>query len=367
MGTKRSENVRRAGIEVPLTNEQLLELNRCRKDPVYFIEKYVVIKHPKRGEIPFKLYPYQRNLIRAYQNSRWNIVLSARQTGKSTTSAAYILWFGIFHFNKDILIASNKNKNAMEMVYRIRFAYERLPEWIKPGVLDDGWNKHSVAFDNGSRIDSSATSETAGRTMSIALLYLDEFAFVQPNIQEQFWSAMEPTLATGGDCIITSTPNGDVNLFAQLWRGAQVGANGFHPSQVTWDEPPGRDQKYKEETIGRIGEHKWLQEYECKFLSSDPLLIKSMILNNLEGFIVHPLFEKNGIKFWDTPKKGGVYLVGVDPATGTGKDFSVFEVYEFPAMKQIAEFRSNSMSSPLVYTILKWLLSSLEQIGATTA
>ena len=192
-------------------------------------------------------------------------------THNSITSAAYLLWFSIFHDDKTILIASNKNSNAMEMIFRIRFAYENLPFWLKPGVTDDGWNKHNITFDNGSRMISEATSENSGRGLSISLVFLDEFAFVKQSVQDEFWTSIAPTLSTGGACIITSTPNGDMDIFATIWRGAQiphdtkkgVGINGFASQFVAWDEPPGRDEQFKEDEINRLGQRKWDQEYEC--------------------------------------------------------------------------------------------------------
>ncbi|KKL87433.1 hypothetical protein LCGC14_1934760 [marine sediment metagenome] len=357
-------DIRKPYVGMELTSQQILEFEKCRRDPIYFIRTYVVIQHPTLGAVPFDLWDFQEDMIHAFHEERWNIVLSARQTGKSTCSAAYILWFSIFNFDKYILIASNKNKNAMEMVHRIKYAYKGLPMWLKPGVLEDGWNKHSVAFENGTRIDSTATSEDSGRTFSVSLLYLDEFAFVKQQMQEDFWTSIEPTLSQGGACIISSTPNGDVNLFAQIWRGALVKANSFYPTRVEWEQPPGRDEAFKEDTIGRIGPHKWKQEYECEFLSSDPLLINSVVVNNLEHYKQDATFEKNGVYFWKKFEKDKTYLIGVDPATGTGKDFSVIEIVEFPSLEQVAEFRSNSMSSAKVYTILKWLLSVIEKSGA---
>ncbi len=191
----------------------------------------------------------------------------------STVSAAFLLWYGIFNFDKTVLIASRANDHAMEMIERIRFAYENLPHWLKPGVRDDGWNKHTLGFDNGSRIMSTATAGNSGRGFSISLLYLDEFAFVAPNIQDEFWTSISPTLATGGSCIMTSTPNGDMDIYAEIWRGAnipgsdphrKVGHNGFRPIRVHWDQPPGRDEKFKEDQIAKLGERKWMQEYECQ-------------------------------------------------------------------------------------------------------
>lgn len=255
--------IKPANTETEYTPEQLIELKRCASDPVYFIKTYVKIQHPTKGAVAFELYDFQEKLIRSFHNNDFNIVLASRQVGKSITSASYLLWYAMFHFDKTVLIASNKNSGAMEMIYRIRFAYESLPFWLKPGVTDDGYNKHAVGFDNGSRIISAATSEDTGRGMSISLLFLDEFAFVAPGIQDEFWTAIKPTLSTGGSCIIASTPNGDMNIFAQLWRAAVVEANSFIATWVKWDEPPGRDIKFKEKEIADIGERKWMQEYEC--------------------------------------------------------------------------------------------------------
>lgn len=194
----------------------------------------------------------------------------------STISAIYLLWFAMFRPDMTILIASNKNKGAMEMIQRIRYAYEELPWFLKPGVNDDGWSKHTIAFDNGSRIESTATTESSGRGMSISLLYLDEFAFVLPSIQEEFWTAIMPTLSTGGSCIMSSTPNGNTDLFAQLWRSAECGKNNdglaFAPMHIKWDEPPGRDEAFKQSQIKLIGDLKWKQEYECLGSTTDVIV-----------------------------------------------------------------------------------------------
>ena len=302
------------------------------QDPVYFIQHYVKVQHPKLGVIPFKLRPYQIRMIKGFQDNRYVVVLSARQTGKSVTAGAFLLWYACFHFDKTILIASNKNSNAMEMIHRIRLGYENLPLWLKPGIKEDGWNKHNIGFDNGTRIVSEATSESSGRGLAISLLYLDEFAHVAKNVQEEFWTSIEPTLSTGGSCIMTSTPNGDMDIFAQIWRGARVQRNGFLPIEVKWDEAPGRDAKFKEETIGRIGEQKWKQEYECNFLSAEGQLISALKLAEMQSYIedMRPKFvvgdEGKEVIFWYDIKQGGTYLVGVDPSTGTGSDFTVIVV-----------------------------------------
>jgi hypothetical protein len=279
-------------------------------------------------------------------------------------------------FNKDktILIAANKNDNAMEMILRIRYAYEELPFWLKAGVKDDGWNKHEIGFDNGSRIVSTATSENSGRGMAISLLFLDEFAFVKPNIQNEFWTSISPTLSTGGSCIMTSTPNGDLDIYSSVWRAANTGSvnggpgsNGYIPIHVTWDEPPGRDEKFKNEEISRIGERRWRQEYECEFLSSDQQLIDSLWLaeqtTRLEN--TRPVFDIHGVEFYDNIKPNGTYIVGVDPASGNGVDFSVINIFEFPSLNQVGEYRKNTMSTSQLYTVLKNIIRYLEDNAET--
>lgn len=375
MAVSKNPFLKRANEQHEYKIEHIQELKKCSEDPIYFIKNYCQVQHPVKGAVPFRLYPYQEKMIEAYHSNRQIVVLSARQTGKTVSSMAYLLWYAMFQFEKTVLIASNKNDNAMECIYRIRFMYERLPHWLKPGLTDDGWNKHSCGFDNGSRIISTATSENSGRGLAISLLYCDEFAFVRDTVQQEFWTSMAPTLATGGSCIITSTPNGDANIFAQLWRGANIpqtansslGSNGFYPIEVKWDEPPGRDDKFRDEEIAKIGELRWKQEYECKFLSSDPLLFDTIVMANLTEEIKHviPYGTISDIIFFKPPVNGAMYLAGVDPATGSGEDFTTFVVFDFPNMEQVAEWRSNTMSSVQSYHILKKMLSIYERVGAT--
>lgn len=365
MGRARNTRLKKAHAEHEFTAHELMEFKKCAEDPVYFCKTYVRVQHPKRGAIPLELYDYQEKMMHMYMESRYSIVLSARQTGKSTISAIYLLWFAMFNSDKTILIASNKNKGAMEMIQRIRYAYEELPMFLKPGVNDDGWSKHTVAFDNGSRIESTATSENSGRGMSISLLYLDEFAFVKPSIQEEFWTSILPTLSTGGSCIMSSTPNGDSDLFAQLWRAADCGtrladdALNFTPMHVRWDEPPGRDEAFKLTQIRLLGELKWRQEFECEMLSSEQLLIDTRTLALLRP-VGEAILHYNDFVFWKKLQGEQTYIITIDPSSGSGLDFSVIDVFHFPSLEQVAQFRSNTMASPMLYSKLKWILGTME-------
>jgi hypothetical protein len=345
------------------TPAQIKEMKKCAVDPIYFIEKYIMIQHPTKGCVHFKLHGYQKRMIQAFQQNRNVIMLASRQVGKSTVSSAYLLWYAIFNFDKTILIVSNKNDNAMEMVFKIQFAYENLPHWLKPGI-DGTWTKHSIEFDNKTRILSSATTANSGRGLSISLLFADELAFVDPTVQEDFWTSISPTLSTGGSCIIASTPNGDNDVFATLWRGAEVGSNGYFPIHIAWDEPPGRDEKFRQIEIAKLGELKWKRDYECQFLSDSVLLIDPItVANMIHQLRTDPTYLPVGtlrdITFWKTPEQGKTYLVGLDPSTGTGTDFSVIEVFEFPSMEQVAEYRTNTLASAQLYGVFKNLLNHL--------
>ena len=173
-----------------------------------------------------------------------------RQSGKTTCAAGYLLWYAMFHPDQTILVAAHKYTGSQEIMQRIRYAYEDCPDHIRCGVTN--YNKGSIEFDNGSRIVSATTTGNTGRGMSISLLYCDEFAFVQPNIADEFWTSISPTLATGGRAIITSTPNSDEDTFANIWKEAEkkfdehgntteLGLNGFHSFRAEWWEHPDRD------------------------------------------------------------------------------------------------------------------------------
>jgi hypothetical protein len=371
MSRRRNPRLKKSHTETDYTAEQAKEMLRCAMNPSHFIKNFIYIKNPVKGKIKFDLYDYQYDMIDLYHRSDMSIVLSARQTGKTETISAYLLWFAMFHEDVTVLIASNKSDNAKEIIGKIQYAYEELPHWLKPGIDEDSWNKHECRFDNNSRIVSTTTSKDSGRGMAISLLYCDEFAFVKTNIQEEFWTSIQPTLSTGGRCIISSTPNGNSNKFAQLWRGAENGLNEFKHMHIPWDAPPGRDEDFKNKQIGLLGKRKWLQEYECEFLSEEHTLIDTFVINQLEKKMDKD-YEDNqgeppvalevaGMQFYKKINRSLAYLVGVDVASGNGNDYSVITVVEFPTMEQVLEFRSNKLSEKFLYSRLKNLLLFLQQ------
>lgn len=285
------------------------------------------------------------------------------------TSCAFLLWWAIFKEDQTILVASNKSTNAMEIISKIQYAYEELPNWLKPGIDDSAWNKHTCTFDNKSRIISTTTSEDSGRGLSISLLYCDEFAFVKPFIADKFFDSIFPTISTGGSMIISSTPNGDIGKFAELWRGAQANINEFSNgvTYVPWNAPPGRDDKFKKQMIEILGERKWRQEFECEFLGQESTLIDSSLLTQAEVVIKDKINSNELIKltlqdkfnFYKKLQKDGCYLVGVDPNTGSGRDNGCIQVFEFPSMEQVLEYATNTLSPQVMYTELKSILNFL--------
>ena len=347
------------------TPHMIQELAKCKKDCAYFIKNYVKVQHPTKGTVPFLLFEYQERFVRHMQDNRFTITLQPRQCGKTLTAAMYLLWYAMFHEDSTILIASKNQGHALEIAARVRFAYEELPNWIKCGLKY--YNRHNIEFDNGSRIISEATTEKTGRGLSITKIYLDELAFINPRIQQALWGSLTPTLSTGGSAIISSTPNGDTELFASLWRAANTagdgkpGENGYAPFRVFWQEHPERDDTYWNQMVSQLGLLVTRQEVGCEFLSSDSLLINSLRLIELRE--TPEIYTDMGFKFWRHEEELGgaknTYMVAVDPATGGGGDYSVIEVFEFPSLEQVAEWRSNEINIPLLYAKVKWILNKL--------
>jgi len=330
------------------TEEQLLELARCANDPKYFMRKHCFIQHPVQGRLRFELYDFQDELVDIYHNNRYSINMLARQMGKSTCAAGYLLWYAMFNPDQTILVAAHKYAGASEIMQRVRFSYETLPDYIRAGVVE--YNKGTLTFDNGSRIIAQSTTENTGRGLSISLAYLDEFAFVRPNVAREFWTSLSPTLATGGKCIITSTPNMDDDQFAQIWRDANKnideygietpqGINGFAHYLATWERHPERDQEWADLEHGKIGEERFRREHKCEFIAYDETLIDSIKLANMKAR--DPYAISGQVRWYSPLAKGKLYMIGLDPSLGTGGDNSAIEVYSMPGMKQIAEWMHN--------------------------
>lgn len=343
---------KKANTRETYTEDQINDLAKCMDQNsgyLHFATNHGFIQHPVQGKIQFNPFTYQTRLLDSYHNHRFNINMLPRQTGKTTCAAIYLLWYAMFNPDQTVLIAAHKYTGAQEIMQRIRYAYELCPDYIRAGVTS--YNKGSIEFENGSRIVSQTTTDNTGRGMSISLLYCDEFAFVSPTIADEFWTSISPTLATGGRAIITSTPNSDEDTFAVIWKEAEkkydehgneqdVGVNGFHSFTCHWSEHPDRDDEWKSEELGRIGEERFRREYECEFLVFDETLISSIKLATFEPET--PIMNMGQTRWYEKLRKDKTYIIALDPSMGTGGDHAAIQVFELPTYKQVAEWRHNT-------------------------
>lgn len=349
--TPESVLVKRPYQSESFTEEQLLEFAKCA-DPItgpeYFMSNYFYIQHPTKGRMLYQPFDYQKRLIETYHNYRYSISLMPRQTGKSTSAAGYLLWYAMFVPDATILIAAHKYTGSQEIMSRIRYAYELCPDFIRAGVTT--YNKGNIDFENGSRINSATTTENTGRGMSISLLYCDEFAFVRSTIGREFWTSISPTLATGGKCIITSTPNSDEDQFATLWKGAnkcidefgnatELGVNGFKSFRSYWREHPDRDDKWAEEQRSQLGDERFRREMDCEFIIWDETLINPSHLVEMQG--IDPIEQQGQIRWYKRPNPANTYLVALDPSLGTGGDPAAIQIFELPSFTQVGEWQHN--------------------------
>ena len=359
------------------TANQIQEFVKCsdpETGPEYFLSNYFYIQHPTRGRMKYSPFDYQVRLVDTYHKYRYSISLMPRQTGKSTTAAGYLLWYAMFVPDSTILVAAHKYTGSQEIMQRIRYAYESVPDFIRAGVVS--YNKGSIDFDNGSRIVSATTTENTGRGMSISLLYCDEFAFVRPTIAAEFWTSISPTLATGGKCIITSTPNSDEDQFAQIWRQAnktqdeygnetEIGINGFRAYRSRWQEHPDRDEAWAASMRSQLGEERFRREMECEFIIYDETLINPIFLTEMAG--IDPLLKQGQVRWYKKPSKHHLYCVALDPSLGTGGDPAAIQILEMPTMMQIGEWQHNKTPVQQQVKILAEIVKYIsEEIGSET-
>jgi hypothetical protein len=270
-------------------------------------------------------------------------VLTARQSGKTTTATAIILHYILFNEFKTVAILANKGDAAREVMSRVKLAYEALPKWLQQGIEE--WNKGNIALENGCQVLAGTTTSSAIRGKSISFLYLDEVAFIEG--YDEFFASVYPTISSGESTklLMTSTPNG-LNHFWKTCKGAKEGTNGYEYIEVMWNDVPTRDEKWKRETLEALDydEEKFAQEYECQFLGSSGTLISGAALKQLA--YSNPLYSKDGICQYEKPEKDHVYSMTVDVSRGKGLDYSTFNVIDITSMpyKQVCTFRDNFIS-----------------------
>jgi|TARA_B100001094_G_scaffold288011_1_gene303938 hypothetical protein len=350
-------NLKKANTPIEFTQENIEEFIRCKEDPVYFAANYVKIVSLDEGLTQFNPYHFQEKLINNFHENRFNICKMPRQTGKSTTVVSYLLHYAVFNDSVNIGILANKAATARELLGRLQTAYENLPKWMQQGIVS--WNKGSLELENGSKILAASTSASAVRGMSFNILFLDEFAFVPNHIADSFFASVYPTITSGKSTkvIIVSTPHG-MNHFYRMWHDAEKGRNEYIPTDVHWSEVPGRDEKWKQQTIANTSESQFKIEFECEFLGSVDTLVAPSKLKSL--VYENPLKSNAGMDIYAPPDEKNDYVITVDVARGVGEDYSafvIFDITEFPH-KIVAKYRKNDIK-PMLFPNVIWEMAKL--------
>ena len=367
--------LKQRGVQIDFTKEQVEEIIKCSRSAEYFLEKYIKVISLDDGLVPFIPYPFQRKLVESFHNNRFTICKLPRQSGKSVTVTAYLIHQAIFRDNINIAILANKRETSYELMAKLQTSYENLPKWLQQGIL--AWNKGSVELENGSRITASSTSSSAVRGFSYNIVMLDEFAFVPTNIADEFFSSVYPTISSGKSTkvIIVSTPNG-LNHFYKLWNDADKGRNSYNNIEAHWSEVPGRDARWKEETIANTSEQQFQQEFECDFLGSAGSLISASKLKAL--VFEDPITSSGGLDVYEKPLQGHEYLMTVDVSRGMKLDYSAFilvDITSYPH-RLVAKYRSNTIKPMLFPDIITktckeynkaWILCEVNDIGDQVA
>lgn len=352
-GYNGNPRLKRPGTPMQFTAEQVSELLKCADDPVYFAKKYIKIVNLDKGLMNFEMWPFQEDMLQKFHENRFVICKMPRQVGKSTTIIAYLIHQLIFRMGEDeadrtnIAILANKGATARELMGRLQLAYENLPGWMQQGVVT--WNKGNIELENGSKAMAASTSSSAVRGNSFNVIFLDEFAFVPNNQADQFFNSVYPTISSGKTTkvLMVSTPNG-LNKFYRMWKDAVDKRSTYVPVEVHWSMVPGRDEKWKEETIRNTSEEQFRQEFETEFIGSSNTLISAAKLRSLA--FSNPIEQENGLDIYEKPKEGHAYAIMVDVSRGQGLDYSAFSVIDVTSIpyRQVAKYRDNNVA-PLLY------------------
>ena len=315
------------------------EYVKCAKDPVYFMKRYCHIQHPGRGRILFKLFPFQEKVLHLFKDNKYCIVNKSRQLGISTLVAAYSLWLMLFHRDKNILALATTQTTARNLVRKVQFIYEGLPKWLRLPNVEN--NKLSLVLKNGSRIRAASSNSDASRSEAVSLLIIDEAAFID-NIEETFTAAQQ-TLATGGQCISISTPNGVGNWFHRTFSKAQTKENSFLPIKLDWKVHPERDQSWRDQQDSDLGIKMAAQECDADFTSSGATVFGTEDMTYYETTQIKDPIEKRGIEgglwVWDIPDYARNYMIVADVARGDSSDYSAFHILDVENAEQVGEFR----------------------------
>jgi hypothetical protein len=354
-GFQGNQNIRGPGRKIEYTEAQQLEYVKCAQDPEYFISHYVKIKNVDEEElILFKPRPYQSEMVHKMLHERNVIVKLPRQAGKTSIVAACLLWHIIFNLNYSILIAAHVGDKARDVLTTVRQMYEELPEFLQHGVKK--WNEGRIELETGSRIKAGSTTARSARGDTYNMVYMDEFAFVETHVADEFVKSVIPTVSSGATTkiFITSTPRG-LNMFYNMWRAAVEGKSGYAHVEIKWNDVPGRDEKFRSEIISQYGKTFFDQEFGAEFLGSSLTLIDSGKL--MEIVKEDPLHQTENLRVYQYPEKGMQYCICVDVSEGLGQDATAAVVFDITALpyKVVAVYHNRYIEPMNLPIVLKSL------------
>lgn len=333
--------------------EQVAEIIRCGKDPVYFMKKYVKIQHMLRGLIPFETYDFQDECVASFEKHRFNIVLKSRQLGLSTVTAAYATWFAIFKKDKNILVIATKLQTAMNFIKKVKIMLEGLPKWLLLTKYEP--TKQSIRFLNGSNITAIPTSPDAGRSEALSLLIVDEAAFIRDF--EEIWTGLYPTLSTGGNAIIISTPNGVGGQYYRLWIEGETKQNEFNTIKLPWYVHPEHDEDWFVKETKNLSKRSIAQEFLCDFISSGDTFLQPNDLESIRDSIRNPIEKtgpQSGIWVWRRPEPDKKYVIAADVSRGDSADFSTFHVVDNSTCEVVVEFMGKIPPDKFADVLYEW-------------
>lgn len=328
--------IRNADLVYQYTEEELEEILLCMDDINYFAENYVYLK---AGEQVSKitLRPYQKKLLSQYQDNRFNIVLQARQTGKTTTTAIYIAWFCIFNIDKTVAILATIATIAGEVFGKVKGIIAALPFYMKPGTT--AWGPENVSFDNGCRIITRPLRPDCIQGYTVDVIFWDEVAYAKN--AEEVWINIYPTISSIPDSkiFLTSTPNGK-NFFWKLWDGALRKLNKLIPFRVDyWEAPKYMDiNEWIEQEKANLGEAGFNQQYALSFdakirqlLKQDTINYLSKVAHNWKGYQDLESGFDDSFKWSDVFEydlSNDFFTISVDVSEGLGLDSSTIKIHK---------------------------------------
>lgn len=361
-----SSDWRDAGVIFEYTDEEMKILESCANDCVYFVENYAKFLN-KKGRTTVNLYDFQKENLNIMSAEKWNhdeqiivpenpniVLLQSRQTSKTTTTSAYIVWYVLFHHDRNVFVCANKGRTAEEILGKIKEVLEGLPYFMKPGIINI--SKNRMKFENGCSIKCAAASTTPATGDSIQLLYIDEAALIPQNVIDEYWASVIPTMSNfpNAQLIVSSTPRGKVGKFYEIVEGAIKKTNGFYYRRVDWWQVPGHDEKWAKDQRSKLGDELFEREFNLSFESDSSRLLSNhsvLFMDKIKQKFVHrdfysvpqeisdkilwsPDFDPTYMDYDTLHSKSFLFVVdtaqGIEAGT-TGKkdsDYNIINIFE---------------------------------------